>query len=177
MIGLCVEKLFHPSADVTKTVYLLKRDIVKVVKAFVSQEKIRHIFEEDFLERIKNVVKQYSAVGMDIDVLPLYHDGLYFIAVQFVPDRCFTVEELETITNRVKILFRRYLCKKQMRWRIFPCFESSQEYVRIYLYYEEFIEDRDVFERRYRESVKEKVGKDFGYLRDEDLDKELENVN
>lgn len=42
VLGLCVEKLFHPSVDITKTTYLLKNDIVKVVKAVISKEKIRH---------------------------------------------------------------------------------------------------------------------------------------
>ena len=57
------------------------------------------------------------------------------------------------------------------------CFETGQDYVRIYLYYQEFPEDRENFERRYRETIREKVGVDFGYLRDDELDKEMENVD
>lgn len=82
--GLCVEKLFHPSADITKTTYLLKSDIVKVIRAVVSKEKIRHTFDEDFFEKIKIVVKEYCAIGMDIDVIPCVNNGTYYIGVQFV---------------------------------------------------------------------------------------------
>lgn len=177
VLGLCVEKLFHPSVDITKTTYLLKNDIVKVVKAVISKEKIRHTFDEDFFEKIKTVVKEYCAIGMDIDVIPCFNSGTYLIGVQFVPNKKFVVEELETITNRLKILFRRYLYKKQMNWRIFACFETGQDYVRVYLYYQEFPEDRENFERRYRETIREKVEVDFGYLRDDELDKELGNVD
>ena len=175
--GLCVEKLFHPSADITKTTYLLKSDIVKVIRAVVSKEKIRHTFDEDFFEKIKIVVKEYCAIGMDIDVIPCVNNGTYYIGVQFVQKKQFEVEELETLTNHLKILFQRYLCKKQMNWRSFVCFETGQDYVRIYLYYQEFPEDRENFERRYRETIREKVGVDFGYLRDDELHKEMENVD
>ena len=47
----------------------------------------------------------------------------------------------------------------------------------IYVYYEEFSEvDKVSFESRYRATVKEAVGLDFGYLRDSDLDRELGNI-
>ena len=36
---------------------------------------------------------------------------------------------------------------------------------------------RESFERRYKETIREKVGLDFGYLRDDELDKEMKDVD
>lgn len=55
--------------------------------------------------------------------------------------------------------------------------KAGLNHVIIYVYYEEFSEvDKVSFESRYRATVKEAVGLDFGYLRDSDLDRELGNI-
>ena len=47
----------------------------------------------------------------------------------------------------------------------------------IYIYYAEFEEDRPPVESKYKEVLREKCSADFGYLRDEELDKEVKDVN
>ncbi len=49
--------------------------------------------------------------------------------------------------------------------------------MQIYIFYAEFEEDRPLVEHKYKEVLREKCGADIGYLRDEDLDKELNDVN
>ena len=114
---------------------------------------------------------------MDIDVVATYKSGTPCLGVGFVPQKKMSVQELQRVTDLVKICIRRYLTINELPWRNFACYEAGLNYVIIYVYYEEFSEvDKVSFESRYRATVKEAVGLDFGYLRDSDLDRELGNI-
>ena len=56
-------------------------------------------------------------------------------------------------------------------------YTQSPNDVQIYIYYAEFEEDRPLVQNKYQEVLREKCGADFGYLRDEDLDREIKDVN
>lgn len=179
LIGLCLEKAIHMEADISKCVYLLKADICKIIEALFTKEKIRYVIEAGFLDKLRKIAEPFGAVGMDIYVKQIWNAwnaGLYLIALQFVSKTKMDEQELQRITDLLKIAFRRYLDIKGLPWRNFACYESGPDGVVVYLYYEEFPEDRVAFETRYRELVKEKAGLDFGCLRDDDLDKELNSI-
>lgn len=176
VLGLCFELLFHPKADLKSCVYHLKADFCTVVKALVTKEESRFIFDGKFEDKLRNIVEPYGAVGMDIDILQNYIAKPPFIGVQFVPNRQLNMQDLQRVTDLLKIAFRHQLNIETKFWRNFACYESGPEYVRIYLYYEELEKDKEHFEQRYSILVKEQVGLDFGCLRDNDLDKELNAI-
>lgn len=173
VLGLLTEKLFRPKADLKGCMHHLKADVCTVAVALCTKPKVRQIFDADFSDKCKCIVAPYSAVGMDIDTRQGNIAGAPCLGVQFVPNKKLDVQELQTVTDHLKIKCRRHLDINNLPWRIFAVYTAGPEYVRIYVYYEEFPEDKDAFESRYRAAVKEAVGQDFGCLRDEDLDKEL----
>lgn len=176
IFGLLVEKLFHMDADLPKCVHLLKDDICKVVKALYTKEEIRFNLVGGIGGKPKTVVEPYSAVGIEIEVGQVIKDGAPCYGVWFVPNKKLSVQELQRVTDLVKICVRRHLIIHGLPWRTFASYEVGPEYVTVYVYYEEFAKDTAAFENRYRAAVKEAVGLDFGCLRDEDLDRQLSNI-
>ncbi len=176
LLGLLLEKMFRPKADLSECTRNLKADICKVVKIFFTKEKIRRNLVEEIGDKSKVIVAPHSAVGMDTDVGQWIKDETPCYGVQFVPNKKLDVQELQRITDLVKICVRRHLIIKGLPWRTFACYEAGLNYVTIYVYYEEFPEDKEHFESRYEATVKEAVGLDFGCLRDEDLDRQLGNI-
>lgn len=176
VLGLLLEKLFHMDADISKCVHLLKGHAHDVVEALFKKEKIRRNLVEEIGDKPKNIVAQDSAPGMDIDIGQCIKDETSCYVVQFVPNKKLDIQELQRITNLVKICVRRHLNIKGLPWRTFACYEAGLYCVTIYVYYEEFSEDKEHFERRYEAAVKEAVGVDFGCLRDSDLDRELGSI-
>lgn len=156
--------------------YQLKADVCTIAVALCTKAKVRRVFDGDFCDECKCIVAPYSAAGMDIDTLQENIDGAPNFDVQYVPNKKLDVQELQTVTDRLKIKCRRYLARNNLPWRTFAVYLAGPEYVRIYIYYEEFPEDKAAFEKRYRAVVKEAVGQDFGCLRDEDLDRQLGNI-
>lgn len=175
-IGIGFEKMFHMDADLSKCVHLLKSDICKVIKALLTKEEIRCILEEELGNKVKAVTGPYSAVGMDIDVGQGAIDETPCMCENFVPNKKLDEQDLQRVTDLVKVTFKRYLFKKGLLWRYFAYYEAGPDYVRIYVFYEEFEKDKPHFEAKYRELVREKVGADYGCLRDADLDKQLSNI-
>ncbi len=176
LLGLLLEKLFRPKADLKGCVYQLKADACTIAVALCTKAKVRQVFNEDFWDECKCIVAPYSAAGMDIDTRQGDINGAPCLGIQFVPNKKLDVQELQTVTDRLKIKCRRHLAKNNLPWRTFAVYSAGPEYVRIYIYYEEFPEDKAAFESRYRATVKEAVGQDFGCLRDEDLDRQLGNI-
>lgn len=176
VIGLLIEKLFHPKYDISECTHSLKKDIGKVIKALCTKPKVRRVFDADFCDECKCIVAPFSAAGMDIDICQVDINGAPGLGVQFVPNKQMDVQELQTVTDRLKIKCRRYLAINNLPWRTFAVYSAGPNYVRIYVHYEEFPEDTAAFEKRYKAVVKEAVGQDFGCLRDEELDKQLSNI-
>ncbi len=176
LIGILLEKVFHMDADLPKCVHLLKADIWKIVKALFTKEEIHCTLDEALGNRARAVTEPYSAPGTDIEVSQGVIDETACMCDEFVPNKKLDEQELQRVTDLVKVSFRRYLFKKGLRWRNFACYEAGPDYVRIYVYYQEFEKDKPHFEAKYRELVREKVGEDFGCLRDADLDKQLSDI-
>lgn len=155
----------------------LKRDLVDIIKGFLEKPKVRHIFEPSLASDLRTIVKEYSVVGMDIDIVQNMVDSIPFVGIEFVPNHPYEKEILSTLCDYVRIKFRRYLTARNLSWKSFTMYNQSPNDVQIYIYYAEFEEDRPLVQNKYQEILREKNGADFGYLRDEDLDKEIKNVN
>ena len=155
----------------------LKRDLVDILKGFLEKPRIRHIFEPSLASEFRTIIQPYAVVGMDIDLVQSMINGIPFVGIEFVPNHPFEAEILSTLCDYVRIKFRRYLTARNLSWKTFTMYTQSPNDVQIYIYYAEFEEDRPLVESKYKEVLKEKCGADFGYLRDEELDKELKDVN
>lgn len=176
-LALLMEKLLHMSYTLEQVVYQLKSDIGIVAKALTSKEVVRHIFNTQLAEELRNVARPYSNTAFDIDVGAYFNSGTPFVGVHFIPHHKLEVEELNQVANLLLLKFRRYLLINALNWKTFTCFSSGHNFVKVYLYYAEMPEDIESFMYRYRMTIKEKVAPDYGILQDDELNKELENVN
>ena len=155
----------------------LKRDLVDILKGFLEKPRIRHIFEPTLASEFRTIIQPYAVVGMDIDLVQNMINGIPFVGIEFVPNHPYEEEILSTLCDFVRIKFRRYLTARNLSWKTFTMYTQSPNDVQIYIYYAEFEEDRPLVESKYKEVLREKCDANFGYLRDEDLDKEIKDVN
>ncbi|WP_053982729.1 hypothetical protein [Niameybacter massiliensis] len=175
--ALLVEKALHMSFSLKQLVYQLKTDIRVVIKALTSKEVIRHCFSQQLAEELKNVSRPYSNITFDIDIATSFNSGTPFIGVHFIPHHKMEVEELNEVTNLLLLKFRRYLLINNLSWKTFACFSSGHDFVRVYLYYAEVQEDSENFKYRYKMTIRENTDTDYGILEDDDLNKELDDVD
>lgn len=155
----------------------LKRDLVDILKGFWEKPRIRHIFEPSLASEFRTIIQPYAVVGMDIDLVQSMINGIPFVGIEFVPNHPFEAEILSTLCDYVRIKFRRYLTARNLSWKTFTMYTQSPNDVQIYIFYAEFEEDRPLVQSKYQEVLREKCDADFGYLRDEDLDREIKDVN
>ena len=181
IVGLLVEKILHPSFSLSETTYKLKEDIRTVIKCFFEEkreEKVaRHIFSPRLSDELKKVVSPYSNTAFDIGTVNTIHSGTPYIGIHFVPKEKMDMEKLNEVTRLTLLKFRHYLRSYQLSWRTFACFSSGQDYVNIFIYYEELPEDSECFNYRYKMTIIETSTPDYGILQDDELNKELANVD
>lgn len=175
--GMIIEYSRFKSNSLRANANQLKRDLVDIIKGFLEKPKVRHIFEPSLASEFRTIIQPYAVVGMDIDVVQNMINGIPFVGIEFVPNHPFEAEILSTLCDYVRIKFRRYLTARNLSWKTFTMYAQSPNDVQIYIYYAEFEEDRSLVESKYKEVLREKCDADFGYLRDEDLDKEIKDVN
>ncbi len=175
--ALLVEKAFHMSFSLKQIVYQLKTDIKVVIKALTSKEVIRHCFSQQLEEELRNVARPYSNIAFDIDIGSYFNSGTPFIGIHLIPHHKMEVKELNELTNLLLLKFRRYLLINNLGWKTFACFSSGHDFVRIYLYYAEVPEDLENFRYRYQMTIRENTDTDYGILEDDDLNKELDDVD
>ena len=168
--------LLHPNIDITTATHLLKSDVKKVIRALFTKEKFRHIFDEKFYVDMKTILQEYSAKGMDIDIIPFIDNGLPYLYFQIISAEKPNIEIVENIAELLKIKFRRYLFIKRLQWRNFIYYTIDSNRLSFYICYEEFEEDKEAFERKYNELLRQKCSIDFGYIVDEELNSELSHV-
>lgn len=155
----------------------LKADIISIIKGFTETPKIRHVFDITLCTEIRGIVEPYTATGMDIDVsVSCDTNGLPFIWIEYVPPRPQTEEDLATISEHIKLKFRRYLVSRNLNWKMFSRYTQNSGVVQIRVYYAEFPEDIPLLQQLYKQTISEKCAADYGYIRDDELDKELKNV-
>ncbi len=177
VVGFFIEVIRFQSKTPREIANQLKVDLVEIYKGFLEKPKIRHIFEQSLASEIKTIVQPYSVAGMDIDIVNGINNNVPFIGIEFVPNHPYEVEILSTLCEHLKIKFRRYMTARNLSCKCFTSYNQSPNDVQIYIYYAEFEEDLPFVKNKYQAVLREKNSTDFGYLRDEDLDKEIKDVN
>ncbi len=176
-LGMIIEYSRFKSNSLRENANQLKRDLVDIIKGFLEKPRIRHIFEPSLASEFRTIIQPYAVVGMDIDLVQNMINGIPFVGIEFVPTHPFEAEILSTLCDYVRIKFRRYMTARNLSFKCFTTYNQSPNDVQIYIYYAEFEEDRPLVQSKYQEVLREKCDADFGYLRDEDLDKEIKDVN
>lgn len=176
-LGMIIEYSRFKSNSLRANANQLKRDLVDIIKGFIEKPKVRHIFEPSLASEFRTIIQPYAVVGMDIDLVQNMINGIPFVGIEFVPNHPYEEEILSTLCDFVRIKFRRYLTARNLSWKTFTMYTQSPNDVQIYIFYAEFEEDRPLVQSKYKEVLREKCGADFGYLRDEELDKEIKDVN
>lgn len=179
-IGLLIEKMVHNEYSLYQLTQQLRKDMVTIIKALLGKP-VRHIFHPQLAEEFKKVVKPYVNPAFETGAYCDYNYKPPFVGIQFVPNHLLESEELIELCDLLLLKFRQYLAINNFNWRNFVYFNTGQNYINVYIYYEELPEDTEPFLERYRMALREKVTPDYGMVYDEELDKELEkesnNVN
>lgn len=174
-IGMVIEYVQHPTNTLRVNAYQLKMDLLAIIKGLLDKPRERHVFDIGLSNELKAIIEPYSAPGMDIDTIVGFQD-VPLIRVEFVPEHKLETEEIATLSERVKLKFRRYFTSRGLAWRCFSTYTQCDNFVHIVLYYGEFTEDMQPLMTKYQEILREKNNSDFGSLRDEDLDSELKEL-
>ena len=175
-LGMLLEYAKTNSKSLRELSNNLKKDLVDIIKGFFEKPKIRYIFEGCLTNELKNVIMPFLACGMDIDIGNFYNP-LPYIIIEFVPAKPMAEEEMDIVCQRVRSKFKRYITARNLPMKYFTSYTQGPETAQIYIYYGEFDTDMIPLRERYREIVQEKRGSDLGLLRDDDLDKEIKEIN
>lgn len=176
VIGFCIEILRFQNKTPREIANQLKVDLIEITKGFFEKPRVRHFFEDSLAAELKTVIHPFSVCGMDIDVGAFSIDGLPYVEIDFVPAKPMQEEELVVVSNLVKQKIRHYLIAHNLTWRNFTSFTQEPYKAKIYFYYAEFDSDTELLHKKYKEVLREKCGADFGYLHDDDLDKEIKDA-
>jgi len=147
-----------------------------VLSILFSTEVQRHIFDESLTENFLKILDGHYHNAFEPNFQAVFFEGVPVIRISFVPVRPFTEEELQKLCRLLSLKFRQYCQNSGLSWRHFVEYHLMGDGIVLNLYYCEFKSDYQSFMRRYRVSIREKANRDFGVLRDENLDKELKNV-
>lgn len=176
-LGLAIEKIMHMDYDVTGVTMALKQDVMKFVKALFSSQQIRHSFDITLADDIKMITKPYIKSGFEIKLVNKLFRNVPIVGICFIPDHVLEEEELQVLTRMLLMKFREYMGYYGLPWRSFVTYSVGSDYVNIFIYYAELECDKHPFVNVYRHTVRQKVSKCGGILRDEELEAELKHVN
>ena len=177
VIGLLVEKMIHLDYDITGVTMALKNDAKKFVKAIFTEPQYRHVFDITLSNDIKAVVKPYAKAGFEVQLKNELFKNVPVVGVRFVPDHILEDEELQELVRLLVIKFKEYMGYYGLNWKVFGTYSVGSDYVCIYLYYAEWKCDLHPFVNVYRQTVRQKMHKNGGILRDEELEAELKHVD
>ncbi len=177
VLGICLEKIKHPSKDISELVRLLKRDFLELLKALFETTKERHVFDSILVDDLKNVTKEYAKTGFEIRCACMLLRNVPCVGICFVPDHILEDAEIQALMKYTHLKFREYLGYYTLDWKSFISYSLGNDYITLYIFYAEQESDRLPFRNLYRQMVRANSEKEVGILRDKELDKELENVN
>lgn len=176
-MGLAVEKLVHMDYDVTGVTMALKQDVKKFVNAVFSEPQKRHAFDITLSNDIKIVTKPYTKVGFEIQLVNKLLRNVPVVGIQFVPDHELEEAELQELMRLLIIKFREYMVYYGLNWKVFATYSVGSDYVHVFLCYTEWECDIHPFVNVYRQTVRHKMDKSGGVLRDEELEEEMKHVD
>jgi len=174
--GIGLEKVLHPDRDAFECARKFRGDLQKFVHILFGSEAQRHVFDPSLSEAFSRILADYCHDAFPPSYQTLIQDGAPFIGIGFVPKAKYTPDEINTLCRLLSLKFKQYLQAYGLNWKFFSVYHVSDDCIQIRLYYTEFSSDSQAFFRQYRVAVKQKSAPDFGVLRDEALDKELNRV-
>lgn len=175
--SLLIEKILHPSYSLKKVVYQFKKDVKCIFTAFMATEPVRHTFDITLKDELSNIVEPYKHDAFEIEFGFVLIQNVPTICVRFVPKKKLSKEELIELSHLLLLKFRRYLILHGFNWRTFVDYRTDEYYVYINIHYAEYKEDHQNIILLYRQTIRQKSDIDYGVLHDEDLNKELKNVD
>ncbi len=177
-VGLLVEKALHMSYSLKEVVYQFKADLKNLLTYFFTDEPVRHTFDPQMIADIEKVSEPYMNKSFEFDSKPGNIQGVPAVFIRFVPkNRSLEADELMELSNLILLKFRRYQTIYNLNWKSFVTYTTDSNYVYFNLLYAEFKEDLKAYSALHQRCIKEKSDIDYGVLTDNDLNKELEDVN
>ena len=177
MIGLLLERLYRPKDTIEELARQLKRHTIAVLKILFTQTKTRHNFDICLYEDIFEILSIYLHKGFDVDYRYGVRDALPYYIVAFVPKEGYDAEAMQGITDLVLLKFRDYITLYDLTFSSFAAYHKVKGRIYITIFYSEFPEDIEPLKVKYQRAINRKVTKDYGTLRDPELDKELNLVD
>lgn len=192
---LIMEKYAHPELTIKEVAKVTLMDIGSVVKKllkwiirgiidfikdlFRPAPTPRYRWQGDYLlgGDLRAIADEFANPLSDINIVVTGNSGTPMVGITFTPKKVMTKDEVTDLTRILLERFRNYLRNMGLNWLSFGCFTNYRRCVEIYLYYAEFPEDMDNFRGRYLDTIAEPEKKDYGILRDEELERELTRVS
>lgn len=189
ILALCGEKAMHVDEKSLEnlTMYLLYdvKSIVKGLFKFTAQlfqeTKTRHIFDDSLAINFRKTVEDYVAKGFEVECcVQIDNDRrnpIRYISIRFPVKRSLSEEELSDLAYLELEQFKRYLYARGLFWKSFSAYDYDKRCLHIMLYYAEFPEEEAYLLHKYEVRIKENMPWGSGTLCDDELEKELKNVN
>lgn len=156
------------------------RGIIDFIKDLFRPEPTpKYRWQGDYLLAgdLRTIANDFANPLSDINIVVTGNSGTPMVGIAFTPKKAMTKDEVEDLTRILLERFRNYLRNMGFNWPSFGCFTNYRRCVEIYLYYAEFPEDMDNFRGRYLDTIAEPEKKDYGILRDDELERELTRVS
>lgn len=170
-------KALHRDLPMVECVGIVRKTITDIVKAFVSEPKVRHSFEMSLSDGLKQIAEAYVNKAFEITTVASFNSGTPFVGIHFVSKAKPTIDMLNDVSSLMLLKFRHYIMARNLNIQSFVAYSSSGNEVNIYIYYAEFPEDWDNLLYRYKLTIAEQSDLDYGFLEDDELNKELERIS
>lgn len=177
LIVLLLTKVFNPKKSWEEIARIIRNNFISICKGLFAENRQRHIFDVSLSEELKNIVKPYSNLNFEIQTSNAFRSGTPYLAICFIPNRKLEQESLLEVTQLSLMKFRRYLSINELYWHNFAVYEIYSNQVNVIIYYAEFEEDLENLRIRYRNTIREKWNDDYGFIHDDDLEREVNDEN
>lgn len=177
IIGLSLEKLYYDKESIEQLARRLKHHTIAVIKILCTREKVRHVFDIALYEDIVATLEEYKHSGFEIDFAYGIRESLPYYVIALVPKESYDDAVVQNITDLVLLKFRDYIALYDLPFLSFATYHKVKGRLYIALYYSEFPEDIKPLKLKYKRAIARKISKNYGILRDPELDKELNLVD
>lgn len=177
LVVVLLEKVFHPNEGAEWIATRVKRNIEVIVEIFWGKTKLRHIFDATLIEDMKSVANAYREPTFEV-VFGVYNENdVPCFDIAFVPKRGLNDLDFQAVTDLLLLKYRDYLTMSNLQFQSFAVYQILQQRLHVKIYYAEFNNEVPALMKCYQTAIARVVGRDYGCLHDEDLDRELNNVS
>lgn len=172
-----VEAYRNPNFSGTKLLKKLFMDILKLLKSLFDSEKSRHQFDGLLGEDFRGIVKPYAHPCFAVQCSNVIFRNVPAIFIRFVASQKLDDDELQTIARLVHLKFKDYLKFYSLNWLSFLTYSEGEDFYTVCIYYAEFPDDIMPFRNMYRRQIREVSNAGGTMIYDDDLEKELRDVD